>query len=71
MRINFATIFNINITLDAAVAEAVVPQAQALTRWNAKANDEFAALTTRAISDSNFNNPDNPAQYTIRTEYWK
>ena len=71
MRINFATIFNINITLDAAVAEAVVPQAQALTRWNAKANDGFAALTTRAISDSNFNNPDNPAQYTIRTEYWK
>ncbi len=71
MRINFATIFNINITLDAAVAEAVVPQAQALTRWNAKANTGFAALTTRAISDSNFNNPDNPAQYTIRTEYWK
>ena len=71
MRINFATIFNINITLDAAVAEAVIPQAQALTRWNAKASAGFGELTTRTISNSHFNNPNSPEEYQIRTEYYK
>ena len=69
LRVNFATIFNINITLDASVAEAVVPQANALSRWNTKANAGFVELTTRSISDANFNNPDNPAEYQIKTEY--
>ncbi|MBQ6920684.1 MAG: hypothetical protein IJQ72_02140 [Bacilli bacterium] len=71
MRINFATIFNINITLDAAVKEAVVPQAQALTRWNAKASEGFADITTHAIANAYYNNPNNPATYTTRTEYYK
>ena len=71
MRINFATIFNINITLDAAVAEAVIPQAQALTRWNAKANTGFADITSVTIPNNNYNNPDNPYTYTTKTEYYK
>lgn len=71
MRINFATIFNINITLDATVKEAVVPQAQALTRWNAKASEGFADITTHAIANAYYNNPNNPATYTTRTEYYK
>lgn len=71
LRVNFATIFNINITLDAAVAEAVIPQAQALTRWNAKANTGFADITSVNIPTANFNNPDNPLTYTTKTEYYK
>ena len=71
LRINFATIFNINITLDAAVAEAVVTPSQALTRWNAKANAGFVALTTYSIGNAYYNNPDNPAEYQIKTEYYK
>ena len=71
LRVNFATIFNINITLDAAVAEAVVPQAQALTRWNAKASEGFNEITSHTIADANYNNPNNPATYQIRTQYWK
>lgn len=71
LRVNFATIFNINITLDAAVAEAVISQAQALTRWNDKASEGFMDITTRNIPDANYNTPDNPATYQTRTEYYK
>lgn len=71
MRINFATIFNINITLDAAVAEAVIPQAQALTRWNVKAGEGFADITSVNIPAANYNTPNNPLTYQTRTEYYK
>ncbi len=71
MRVNFAAIFNINITLDAAVAEAVIPQAQALTRWNAKANAGFADITSVNIPAANYNTPNNPLTYQTRTEYYK
>ena len=71
LRINFASIFNINITLDAAVAEAVVTPANALARWNTKASSGFNALTTYSVSNTYFNNPSNPAEYTIKTEYYK
>ena len=70
LRINFATIFNINITLDAAVKQAIVNQADALARWNTLANAGFVELTTRSIAQSYINNPNNPAEYQIKTEYF-
>ena len=69
LRINFAVVFNINITLDASVVEAVVPQADALSAWNTQASEGFTELTTHEVGSSNYNNPNNPARYEIRTLY--
>ncbi len=68
LRINFATIFNINVTLDASVAEAVVSQTQALNRWNAKAQSGFGKLTSVVVPAAYINNPDNPYEYSTRTQ---
>ncbi len=70
LRINFAVVFNINVTLDASVVEAVVPQDEALISWDSKAGEGFDELTTRSISSDNFNNPNNPARYQIKTQYF-
>lgn len=67
LRINFAAVFNINITLDASVIDQAVPQAEALSKWNSKANEGFVNLTTYSIGNSYINNPDNPARYTVKT----
>lgn len=80
LRINFAVIFNINITLTANVVEAVVSQNAALERWNDTAQAGFGELTKDVITLSNnssvnvnnyLNNPSNPAQYQLKEEYFK
>ena len=71
MRINFASVFNINVTFHAEVSEAAVPHAQALSRWNATAQSEFNKLVSINYPQANFNNPDNPYHLETKEEYFK
>ena len=69
LRVNFISIININITLDASVVDAIIPQSEALSAWNTMASEGFNELTTHTVGASNFNNPSSPARYEIRTLY--
>ena len=70
LRINFASIFNINVTLYAEVADAAVPHDEALSKWNAAAESEFHKLVSIDYPQANFNNPDNPYHSETKEEYW-